>query len=736
MTTSATSLENPPAAPRAGLTRRDLLVRAAAGGGFMVGFAVAGAGTSDAQAATTSSAVTAWIVIGSDESITLQVPITEMGQGTMTGLAQVMADELRVAWSKIAVVHAPVDAAHGGTNAGPWGRFTGGSLGIRLFAPGIQQAAANARQMLITAAAAQGLGGSLTAVNGTVTNGTASLTYGSLATAAAQVVLPANTPLNQYPRAVVGTSAPRVDIAAKVTGAAQFGIDVFLPGMVFAAVKHCPTVGGTVGMVGSKPAGALGVVQVGTRPGQPANGVAVVAATTWDAMQAVNRLSVNWNLPADAASNDSAAIGARAAWLMANATPIVAEQSPNVAGLATGLALPNAAIDATYQLPYLAHAAMEPLNCTVRYTPGSPGTCEVWAPTQAPDGAKATAQAMCPAGTVVKLVNTLAGGGFGRKFEMDFIREAVQVGLAFPGKPVKLTWPRAQDFAYDQFRPMALSRVQAAASATTGRITAWRHRIVTPSIAVQRGGSASALDSSAVDGAVDLPYALDPCLVEYIRHDSTIPVGYWRSVGMSINTFAVESAIDELAAAIGADPIQFRLDNLSDPRMVSVLSALRTFSNWATAPAAGRARGVAIAKGFGSWMGQVAEVSVNATTGALTVHRVATVIDVGTAINPDAIQGQIEGAVAQAMAATLWVQQTFVNGVPQVGNFNKYRPVRLQEMPQVDVKILQGGGVGGVGETGVPCVAPAIASAHARLVGAAARKRALPFFPGTTLGGL
>lgn len=723
-------------AQRAGLTRRDLLVRSAVGGGFMVGCVLPGTGDAIAQTAQTQSSLTAWIIVGSDESITLQIPATEMGQGIMTGLAQIMADELRVTWSQVKVVHAPVDTAHGGTNAGPYGRFTGGSLSTRLFAPGIQQAAANARAMLMAAAASQGLTGTLTASNGSITNGTQSLSYGALAPAASQVVLSGNTPLNQYPRTFVGTSAARVDIPAKINGSAQFGIDVLLPGMVFAAVKHCPTIGGTVGNVGSKPAGAMALVQVGTRPGQPANGVAVIAATTWDAMRGAKSLAVNWVLPVDAANNDSNAIAARAAWLMTNATPIVAAASPNAANLASGLATPNAAINSTYSLPFLAHAAMEPLNCTVRYTPGAPGTCEVWAPTQAPDMVTSTAQGLCPAGTVIKVTNTLAGGGFGRKFEQDFIREAVQVGLACPGKPVKLTWSREQDFSYDQFRPMALSRIQAAVSPSTGKISAWSHRIVTPSIAVQRGGNPNSLDGSAVDGAGDLTYALDPYLVEYIRHDTTIPVGYWRSVGMSLNTFAVESAVDELAAAIGVDPIQFRLNNLSDQRMINVLAALKVLSNWGTAPASGHARGVAIAKGFGSWMGQVAEISVNASTGAVTVYRVSTVIDVGTAINPDAIKGQIEGAVAQAMAATLWVQQTFVNGVPQNTNYNRYRPVRLQEMPQVDVQILQGGGVGGVGEPGVPCVAPAIANAYARLKGQSARRRSLPFFPGTTLGGL
>lgn len=755
MTASTTNLHATTAPDANAMTRREFLVRSAAGGGgLMVGFLVPGLGAignAEAQAAPALYNVTAWIIIGADESVTLQVPITEMGQGTMTGLAQIVADELRVDWSRIAVQHAPVDAAHGGANAGPWGRFTGGSLGIRLFAPGLQQAAANARQMLIQAAA-QTWGVAATAcvadrggITATVNGVAQTLTYGTLASTATGIALAANVPLNQYPRTLVGTSPPRVDIPAKVNGSAQFGIDVFLPGMVFAAVKHCPTLGGTVGTVGAKPAAALAVVQVGasgtvgTAGYRAPNGVVAIAATTWDAMKAVNGLAVTWKLPASTAGVDSAAINARAAVLMSSGTPIVAE-NVNAANVASGIAASSYSMTSTYQLPFLAHATMEPLNCTVRYTPAAGAVaarCEVWAPTQAPDAALQTAQSLCPAGTVVTLVNTLLGGGFGRKFEVDFIREAVQVGLAYPGKPVKLTWPREQDFAYDQFRPMALSRIQAGVASATGKITAWSNRIVTPSIAVQRGASPTALDGSAVDGAIDLPYALDPKLVEYVWHDATVPVGYWRSVGMSINTFAVESAMDELAAAIGWDPIDFRMANLADPRMKNLLGVLRSFSNWNVAPAAGRARGVAIAEGFGSYVGQVAEIGVNATTGAVTVYRVATVLDCGLAVNPDAIKAQIEGAVAQAMAATLWVQQTFVAGVAQSKNFNAYRPAKLKDMPQVDVQIIANGDpVGGVGEPGVPCVAPAIANAYARLKGQAARKRSLPFFPGSTLGGL
>jgi len=733
--------------------RRGFLAQSAAGG-LMVAVSLSGlgrAGSAAAQTAPTAPTVTAWISVGANETVTVWVPITEMGQGTSTGLAQIVADELRLDWSKVAVRHAPVDDTHGGTNASPWGRFTGGSLGLRLFFPNMQQAAANARQMLVQAAAnswgvsANACTVELASVKATVGGVLKTASYGSLADAASRIVLSGNAAVGQYPRQFVGTSAPRLDIPEKVTGAARFGIDVFETGMLFAAVRHSPTSGGTVGGIGSKPAGAIAMLAVGGvgMPGsanyKAPTGVAVVASNTWDAMRMTRSASVTWAAAPDLAARDSAAISARATWLMSNGSPLVA-QSANPQNLPAALNAASGVVNASYQLPYLAHAALEPLNCSVRFTPATataPGRCEVWAPTQAPDGVKATAAGLCPAGTVITVVNTLVGGGFGRKFEQDFVRESLQVGLACPGRLVKLTWPREEDFANDVYRPMTLSSIQAAASPTTGRITGWRNRIVGPSIGAQRGANPAAVDHSAVEGAVDLPYARDPLLVEYVPHDSPIPVGYWRSVGLSINTFAVESAMDELASSIGWDPIQFRLNNLTDARMINLLTTLRTFSGWTSVPAAGRARGVAIAIGFGSYIGQVAEVSVNAATGAVRVHRVSTVLDCGVAVNPGAIRAQIEGAVAMAMSATLWDQQTFVNGVAQARNYNKYRPVKLADMPQVDVQILtSGGAMGGVGEPGVPCVAPAIANAYARLVGAPSRKRSLPFFPGSSLGGL
>lgn len=728
-------------------SRRNFLVRSVAGGGLMLGCAIPDIfiAKAYAQSGPSTSSITAWIIIGSDESITIQVPATEVGQGTMTGLAQIVADELRVAWSNIKVVHAPIDAMHGGQNAGPYGRFTGGSLSIRLFSAPMQQTAANARQMLITAAAnswsisPSACSANLGVISATVGGVNRSTTYGAVAQAAATLPTITNTPLNQYPKMYVGTSQSRVDIPNKVNGQTKYGIDIFLPGMVFASVKHCPTVGGKVGALGSTPRNALASIPVGAigTPGTstyvPANGVAVIAATTWEAMQAARQVNVNWTLPTDLNAIDSTAISARAAWLMTNGAPLQAANN-NAAAIPAALAA-GTSISAQYQLPYLPHAHLEPLSCTVFYQPGSPARCDMWVPTQVPDAVLQLAKALCPAGTVFNIINTMVGGAFGRRLEIDFVREAIQVGLAAPGKPVKLTWSREQEFANDQYRPMALSSIQAAASATNGKITAWSNRIVTPSISVQRGADPSKVDGSAVQGANDLPYDLNPLLVEYIRHDSPIPVGYLRSVGHSINTFAVESAMDELAHAIGWDPIQFRLNNLSNPRLIRLLNALKTLSNWGSPSGNGHAQGVAIVSGFGSYVGQVAEVSLSGTN--VRVNRISTVIDCGMAVNPDAIKAQIEGAVIQATATTLYLQQTFTKGVAQVSNYNKYRFLRGQDTPKIDVQIIANGDpIGGVGEPGVPCVAPAIANAHARLTGQPTRFRSLPFYPGTRGGEL
>ncbi|OYU97934.1 MAG: hypothetical protein CFE45_18420, partial [Burkholderiales bacterium PBB5] len=407
----------------------------------------------------------------------------------------------------------------------------------------------------------------------------------------------------------------------------------------------------------------------------------------------------------------------------------------STADVATALASSAKTLEAVYSLPYVAHACMEVLNCTVDYQAGV--RCEVWAPTQVAKGALQLVMLLTGlAANQVTVHVTQLGGGLGRKAELDFIGQAVQVAMAV-GKPVKLMWPREEDFGHDQYRPMALVRARAGLDAS-GHITGWAYRHVSPSILGQRGAVLPATgDSQGWEGSKDLPYNFGARQVEWVSHTAPVPVGYWRSVGASINTFAVESMIDELAAAAGQDPLAFRRARLTDPRWLTVLEAAASAANWLGGPAKGTARGIAIGTAFNTIVAQVVEVG-KTSSGTVKVNRVWVAIDATLTVNPLNVEAQIIGGVVHAINATLYGRQTFVNGVAQARNFNKSRMIRLQEMPAVAVTIVPPSGpmdrskpIGGVGELGVPTFAPALASAWARLTGQ--RVRTLPFYPNATM---
>ncbi|MEI8340945.1 MAG: molybdopterin cofactor-binding domain-containing protein, partial [Verrucomicrobiota bacterium] len=514
-------------------------------GGFLLAFSMTSIGRRVLATGTTSTDISAFIRIGSDESITILLGGGEMGQGIYSGLAQGAAEELMVDWTRVKVE--PVAASQS------W--LTGGSTGVMRHLNSMRVAGATAREMLI-AAAAQTWGVSVSAckaVNGSVVNtlSNATLTYGQLATLAATMPVPTNPPLvPDNALKVIGQVVQRPDIPAKTNGSAIFGIDVTLPGMVFAAIKHCPTLGGTVSGTVAVPAGAIAAVSLG-------NAVAVVAGNTWQAMRAANQLSVNWSIPTTSADLDSTVIQTQAQSLMASGPVIVAETAGDTVG---GLAGAAKTVDVTYSLPYLAHACMEVLNCTVNLTSTS---CDIWVPTQAPDMVLAKAASLTGLATSqIQVHPTFLGGGLGRKFEVDYVIQAIKIAQAI-GQPVKLTWSREQDMANDQYRPTALSRIQAGVDAA-GNIVAWSNRIVSPSILGQRGWiPPAANDSQATDGATALVYGFGSRLVEYVKHPAAVPVGFWRSVGHSINAFAVESAIDEIALSLNIDPLQFRQRLLS-----------------------------------------------------------------------------------------------------------------------------------------------------------------------------
>ena len=727
--------------------------------GLAVAFAMPLVGRSalvGAAGPTTEQLANAYIHIGSDGSITLSFGGAEMGQGSMSGLAQILAEELGADWPQITVTQALVDPVVS--------YFTGGGSAVSGRYARLRTAGAAARECLIAAAMAS-KGDThrenYTAKSAVVTHtpsGTA-WTYGALAATAGGMTAPADLRLTDPAKfRLIGKAVPRVDIPAKTDGSAKYGIDTWVPNMVFAAIKHCPTIGGTLASAPATLSGAIAVVQCkametrGNVIAGTVNAVAVVASNTWLAMRLANSMSLSWKLPASTADVDSAQLLTKAQNVMANGPALVAEPAvpaaytpasyapviePQVAGQ-----LGTPTVNATYTLPYLAHATMEVLNCTVSivYSGSTPLSCEIWAPTQGASAVAGNAAALTGL-TADKIVvhTTFLGGGLGRKFEQDYICQAIQVAMAVK-KPVKLMWKREEDFAHDQYRPFALVNVKARLDSFK-KVYAWSYRNVSQAILGQRGWlPPGAVDSQAVEGAVRLPYEFGTRLVEWAPLSAGIPVGFWRSVGASINAFAVESMMDELALAAGVDPFDFRnshLINSPSPeaqRFKAVLWAADTLSAWRKTLPAGHAWGMAIAESFGTIVCEVVDVS-QPVAGALKVNRIACVVDCGTVINPDSVEAQMQGGILHALNATLWGQTTFTAGKANQQNFNTYRVMRMNEMPQVTVQIIASANPpSGVGEPGVPPLAPALANAHARLTGT--RIRTLPFFPGVRMGGL
>lgn len=701
-------------APPAGLSRRGFLGTAAfAGGAFTLSFSF----LSKARAATGSTPLGAWVTVRSDEIVVVQVGSSDMGQGVLTSLPQILADEMKVDWAKVRAQSAPATPGYGNPLYGGL-QLTGGSGSVRGYYTAMRQAGAAVREMMISAAAATwGVDRTqCVAAHGTVTRqGTStSLTYGQLAPLAATYPVPTDPPLTPDDQlTLIGTSVTRTDVPSKCNGTAQFGIDVRLPGMVYAAIVHSPRIGGTLVGTPPVPAGALAVVPLG-------NACAVVATNTWSAFKAAGALQAKWSVPASSSQIDTPTIDAQASALMATGAALVAEASGDVA---SQYAASATRIDATYGLPYLAHATLEPLNCTASVTASN---CTIWAPTQGQGLNVGTIQAITGlAPEQIVIHTTMLGGGLGRKFEQDFIAQAVTVSQAL-GKPVKLTWSREQDFQHDCYRPMTLARVRAGTDAA-GNVNAFWVRTVSPSISAQRYPLVG-VDESAVEGSIVLPYGFGARQTEWVQHPAAVPLGYWRSVGNSINCFVVESAIDELALARGVDPYQFRRALLANaPRELAVLDAAATLAGWSTTPPAGRARGIAFTSSFGSLCAQVAEVSKD-SLGRIVVNKVAVAIDCGKAVNPNIVVQQMQGGIVHGLTAALWGRVQFAKGSATTHNFNTYRMLLMKEMPVVSVTIVNSGqALGGVGEPGVPPIAPAVANAWARLTGT--RLRTLPMFP-------
>ena len=737
------------------LSRRSFL--ATVTGGLSVGFFLPAAGRilqAVTPPPTSDTHINSYVSIATDGSVTLFFGGCEMGQGSMSGLAQILAEELKIEWNQVVVEQSPVDPVVS--------YVTGGSSAVRgRFTP-LRTAGATARELLVAAAMLKTDDydrSRYQAVSGTVVYtgllSSTTWTYGDLAadaaTPEAKALLPNPiplTPASEY--RLIGQSVPRLDIPLKTNGDAEFGLDVFLPGMVFAVVKHCPTIGGVLSSPPVKPSAAIAVVPLkasdtrGAVTSGTCNAVAVVADNTWKARNLARSLSVKWILPTSTANVDSASLLTQAQQLLATGQPLIAEPSkptPAVSDIETQVAnaMAGAVIIAgeTFTLPYLAHATMEVLNCSVRLTytdTGALDQCEIWAPNQAASWVADTAVGLTKlTKDRITVHTTFLGGGLGRKIEQDYISHAIQVALVVK-RPVKLTWMREEDFGHDQYRPMALVQAQAGVDANN-KIVAWSYRNVSQSILGQRGWlPPGAVDSQAVEGAVKLPYSRGTYVTEWVPLPAGIPVGFWRSVGSSINSFVVESLIDMLAAQAGIDPFDFRYSLVSDARVNAVLAAADQLSSWRKSLPAGHAWGMALAESFQTVVCEVMDIS-QPTAGTIRVHRVACAIDCGTAVNPDSVEAQMQGGIIHGLSAALWGQVTFAKGIAGQTNFNRYRTLRLSEAPEITVSILPSQAPPtGVGEPGVPPVAPALANAYARLTGQ--RVTRLPFFPGATMSGL
>jgi isoquinoline 1-oxidoreductase beta subunit len=698
------------------LTRRRFLGAAAgAGGTVLLALTIPAFGVGEKPGAPAAAGrLNAWLSIDADNSFTVIVDRSEMGQGVYTALPMLLAEELEISLASVRVVAAPVGDAY--VNAGNGGQITGTSNSVQDAWEKLRLAGAQARTMLVAAAAARWrIDPALCHVeNGSVVGPAGkTLTYGEVAAAAAKLPVPKDVALKgRSAFRIIGKPLSRVDSAGKVDGTAQFGIDVKLPGLLYAVLMQSPVLGGKAAAVDAAAAEALpGIRKVIVTDA----GVVIVAEHFWQALRARDALKITWD-PGANAHLDNASIRAMLE-SAANAGPGLSARADGDAMAAFKSA--KRLLHAVYELPLLAHAPMEPMNCTADVK--SDG-CDLYLGTQVQQLAQATAAkaaGLDPA--QVRVFTTLLGGGFGRRLEVDFIPAAVIASKAV-GAPVKVIWTREDDMTHSIFRPPAREELRGALDAD-GRVIAWSLHVTSPSITARASPSVTDPFDSVVEAALNCPYAVPNFALTYTRREIGIDVGYMRSVSHAPNCFAIESFMDELAAAAGRDPVEFRLGMLSSkPRHAHVLKTCAERAGWGR-PAPGRHRGVAFMEGYSTQIAQIAEVSVD--DGRLTVHRITCVVDCGQMINPRIVESQIESGIVFGLTAALWGDVTLVAGRVQQGNFNSYRLLRGNEMPELDVHLVESDAPpGGIGEPAVPPVAPAICNALFAATGK--RLRALP----------
>ncbi len=684
------------------ITRRDFLKSTAlATGGLMLAVNLPGS-IPEAQAAGTLYTPNAWVHIADNNTITLISARSEMGQGVYTALPMLIAEELNVRLNQIKVAIAPPNEVY--VNALLGGQLTGGSTSVREGWEKLRIGGAQVRMMLISAAAAKWNidAAKLVAENGVVIGpGGKKASYGSLAEAASKLPVPTDVKLKD-PKdfKIVGKATKRLDSPSKVNGKAEFGIDVKLPGMVYASLEQCPVIGGTVKSFDSSKARAMpGVIDVVMIP----DGVAVVANSYWRAKKARETLTIVWDEGAVAAiSTDSMLAGIRTASGKNKVLPIKA--NGDVAAAMKGAAK---TISAEYVSPLLAHATLEPMNFTADFKDGK---CLLIGPTQFQQGAQgAVAGALGIKPEDITLKTTFLGGGFGRRLELDFIVQAAQISKAV-GKPVKLLWTREDDTTHDYYRPMAVNQLSAALDAN-GKPQALTFKVTSQSVTQRAFGlPVDTMDPFMVEAGVG-PYEIANTQHDLVIHDSGLRVGYWRSVSHAFNAFANESFVDEMAAAAGKDPYAYRMDMLSkQPRFANVLKLAADKAGWGKPLPAGRTLGIALMEGYDTYMAQVAEISIK--DNAIRVHRVTVAADLGHMVNPDTVEAQIQSSIMFGLTAALSGKITLEKGRVQQSNFNDYPILRMNEAPKIDVVLVPSTEKpGGIGEPATALIAPAVANA-------------------------
>jgi isoquinoline 1-oxidoreductase beta subunit len=705
--------------------RKFLKNSAAVGGGLVVGFHLPTAlAQSGAPQPAPGAQINAWVVVRPDDAVIIRYARSEMGQGSMTSAAQLVAEELGADWKKVRVEYASTNEQV--RLKRPWGDMAAvGSRTIRQSQEYLRKGGATAREMLVAAAAQDWKvpASECVAAGGVITHAPSrrKVSFGKVAAAAAKMDPPKEVALKD-PKdwTIAGKPIPRVDIPDTVMGRQRYGIDAQMPGMVYAAIAQCPVFGGKAKSYdAAKIQGRRGILKTLTIDGD--NAVVVVADNWWRAKEALKDVAIVW----DDAGSGAVSSASIMEFLKAGFNEEVVPVAKRAGDADKALAEAAKVVQAEYFTPFQAHCTLEPQTCTVLI---KDGRVDVWTSTQNAEATHATAAGVAGVPLENVYVHRMQlGGGFGRRGAQDYTRQATQIAKAMPGTPVKLLWTREEDMQHDLYRPASLIRLKGGLDAAGNPVAFWT-RVAAPSIiaTLLKLPLKDGIDPQAVASFSDLPFSIPNVRVEYAQRNPHVPVGFWRTVGHSQNPFVRECFVDELAQAAGKDPYEFRRSMLtSAPKDLAILDAVAQKAGWGKPLPAGVFRGIAETEAYGSYVACVAELSGNAK-GEIAIHRIVVGLDCGYMVNPDNITAQIQGSVVYALSALFWGDITIKDGRVEQTNFHDYRLMRLAEMPKVEIVLAPTGGFwGGVGEPANAPVAPAVCNAIFAATGKRARSHPL-----------